>query len=191
VDPSHPSFEAALTANPEGFLPTMNSMLVLSTLIPSTQLGDAEIALRFIVAVVFGIIIGWERDKADKPADARTMALIAAGAAGFTLLGVQLAASLPEGPAHMNLDPTRIISYIISGVGFLGAGAILHSKRTISGLTTAASIWMAAAIGAASGVGAFNIATGMFVVAFVVLWGPRIRHRVLNGSNGNDEDENA
>ncbi len=167
----------------------MTSMLVLSTLIPSTPLGNAEIALRIIVAVVFGVIIGWERDKADKPADARTMALIAAGAAGFTLLGVQLTASLPEGAAHINLDPTRVISYIISGVGFLGAGAILHSKRTVSGLTTAASIWTSAAIGAAAGIGAFNIATGIFVVAFVVLWGPRIRQRVFNGANGNGNGE--
>jgi putative Mg2+ transporter-C (MgtC) family protein len=167
----------------------MTPMLVLSSLIPSTPLGDAEIALRIIVAVVFGMVIGWERDKADKPADARTMALIAAGAAGFTLLGVQLTASLPEGAAHMNLDPTRVISYIISGVGFLGAGAILHSKRTVTGLTTAASIWTAAAIGAACGIGAFNIATGMFVVAFVVLWGPRIRQRVMNGQNEDDVTE--
>ncbi len=155
--------------------------IIAESLIPKSPLSEMEVAFRLGVAVVFAMVIGMERDKADKPADARTMALISASAAGFTLLGVQLAASLPEGTANINLDPTRVISYIISGVGFLGAGAILHSKRSVKGLTTAASIWTAAAIGAASGLGAYTIATMLFLVAFIMLWGPWIRTRLVNG----------
>lgn len=149
----------------------MLGLAATGSLIPTEPLPDAVIALRLAIAVFMGMVIGWERSKAEKPADVRTMALVAAGAAGFTLLGVQLAASVEPG-AGMNLDPTRVIAYIISGVGFLGAGAILHSKRVVRGLTTAASIWTAAAIGAACGLGSFSIAIGLFIVAVTMLWVP-------------------
>jgi len=152
-----------------------------SSLITAEPLPDLVIALRLGVAVVMGMVIGWERSKAEKPADVRTMALVAAGACGFTLLGVQLSASV-EPDSGMNLDPTRVISYIISGVGFLGAGAILHSKRTVRGLTTAASIWTAAAIGAACGLGAFSIAIGLFLVAVTMLWVPWMTGPPKNGN---------
>jgi putative Mg2+ transporter-C (MgtC) family protein len=68
-----------------------------------------------------------------------------------------------------------VLAYIISGVGFLGAGAMLHSKRTVKGITTAASIWVAAAVGAACGVGQFMIGFFLFAIAFIRLWGPWVR----------------
>lgn len=140
--------------------------------------------LRMALAAVFGVVIGWERRMSEKPADVRTMALVSAAAAAFTLMGVQIGAATEPG-LGMNYDPSRIISYIVSGVGFLGAGAILHSKKTVTGLTTAASIWAAAAIGAACGLGAYVIAGALFVITITMLWGPWLRYRVTeNGHNG-------
>lgn len=141
----------------------------------SHTLGPATIALRMILATVLGGIVGVERGLADKPADTRTMALISAGACGFILLGVQLAAEVQPGTGHQ-LDPSRVLSYLISGVGFLGAGAILHSKKSVSGLTTAAAIWASAALGAAIGLGSYVIAGALFIVLFAALWIPTIRH---------------
>lgn len=145
--------------------------LVVHELVP-----DEVVWLRLGLAALFGIIIGWERRMSEKPADVRTMALVSAAAAAFTLMGVQLGASVQPGEG-MTLDPSRVISYIISGVGFLGAGTILHSKRVVKGLTTAASIWAAAAIGAACGLGAYVIASGLFIITMIMLWGPWLTYR--------------
>lgn len=146
--------------------------------------GAEVVWLRMVLAALFGVVIGWERKISEKPADVRTMALVSAAAAAFTLMGVQIGAST-QPDMGMNYDPSRIISYIVSGVGFLGAGAILHSKKTVTGLTTAASIWAAAAIGAACGLGAYVIAGALFVITITMLWGPWLTSRVTeNGHNG-------
>jgi len=157
-----------------------------AAIITHQPLAPHEVAIRLGLAVIFGAVIGLERKFADKPADARTMALIAAGAAGFTLLGVQFAAGVEPGQG-LTLDPSRIVSYIISGVGFLGAGAILHSKKTVTGLTTAASIWASAAIGAACGLGQYTIGIALLLVAIGALWVPWLRRlpQTLENGNGN------
>jgi len=144
-----------------------------------------EVFFRLLLAAIFGGLLGWERGRSDKPADIRTMILIATGAAAFTLIGQQLIA-LSDNDSIIRADPTRVLSYIISGVGFLGAGAILHSKRTVRGLTTAASIWVVAAIGAACGVGEFMIAFFLFAITFVTMWAPWV-YALANGTLG-DED---
>ena len=148
-------------------------------------LTTSTIALRLGLAVGFGVVIGLERKIADKPADVRTMALISAGAAAFTLMGVEIAAHAVGVPG-MQTDPTRVLAYIISGVGFLGAGTILHSKKTIKGLTTAAAIWAAAAVGAACGLGHYTIATALFLIIFVMLWVPWTMR--LMGFNGHEAE---
>jgi len=130
-----------------------------------------EVLFRLLLGAVFGGLLGWERGRSEKPAGIRTMVLIGAGASAFALLGQQLIASSADNEI-IRADPTRVLAYIISGVGFLGAGAILHSKRSIKGLTTAASIWVVAAIGAACGVGEFMIGFFLFSIAFVTLWTP-------------------
>jgi putative Mg2+ transporter-C (MgtC) family protein len=143
------------------------------------------VLFRLLLAAIFGGLLGWERGRSEKPADIRTMVLIATGAAAFTLIGQQLIA-LSDNDAIIRADPTRVLSYIISGVGFLGAGAILHSKRAVKGLTTAASIWVVAAIGAACGVGEFMIAFFLFAITFVTMWAPWVI-ALANGTLG-DED---
>lgn len=132
---------------------------------------NLDVVLRIGLAAVLGMVVGYERKIADKPLGSRTMALIAAGAAGFTLMGVEIASQV-EFRHGLQLDPTRVLSYIITGVGFLGAGAILQTKRGITGMTTAASIWASAGVGAACGLGLFVIAFVLFGVVFAMLWIP-------------------
>ncbi|MEQ8769086.1 MAG: MgtC/SapB family protein [Phycisphaerales bacterium] len=154
----------------------------------ATPLSAGTVAVRLGLAVLFGAIVGFERKIADKPADVRTMVLISAGAAGFALMGVQISAG-SAGVPGLTPDPTRVVSYIISGVGFLGAGAILHSKKTIKGMTTAAAIWAGAAIGAACGLGLYTIASGLFVTVFAMLWVPWTAHLVgLDWGEDDGED---
>jgi len=105
--------------------------------------------VRLLAAVVAGALIGLERELADKPAGLRTNILICLGAAVFALLSVRLA----EGDSIA--DRTRIAAQVVTGVGFLGAGAIIQHHSNVTGLTTAATIWAVASVGMAFGVGEF------------------------------------
>jgi putative Mg2+ transporter-C (MgtC) family protein len=142
-----------------------------------TDLQQADMLLRLIAAAVMGALIGWERGRADKPADSRTMMLVSVGAAGFVLLGMRVVVDVPTG-VGIQTDPTRVLSYIVSGVGFLGAGSILHSKKTVRGLTTASSIWCTAAVGAACGLGELTVAFFIFAIVFVTLWTPWVYYEL-------------
>lgn len=104
---------------------------------------------RILAAAAAGALIGIERELHDKPAGFRTNILISIGAAIFTLLSIRLA-----GPTS---DPTRIAAQIVTGVGFLGAGAILRAGFHVIGLTTAATIWSVASLGMAFGAGQYFI----------------------------------
>ena len=113
-----------------------------------------------VMAVLLGGAVGLERELGGKPAGLRTNILICVGAALFT----QLSISLPG-----RIDAGRIAAQIVSGVGFLGAGTILHTKGSISGLTSAATIWMVAAIGVAVGAGKVYEAAGATLLVIIVL----------------------
>jgi putative Mg2+ transporter-C (MgtC) family protein len=125
---------------------------------PDLQL---EVVLRMVVAVILGGIIGVEREWTRHPAGVRTMALVAAGSSLFSSVGVLLA-----GPG---VDVTRIAAQIVTGIGFLGAGAILRHQDNVKGLTTAATIWTVAAIGITAGFGFFIVAVVTTVVVLVAL----------------------
>jgi putative Mg2+ transporter-C (MgtC) family protein len=116
---------------------------------------------RLLLAVGLGALIGAEREVSDKPAGLRTNILICLGAALFTLVSVQLGG--PRG------DPARIAAQIVSGIGFLGAGAIMRAQGRVLGMTTAASIWMVAAVGMAAGAGRWQLACGGALLALLVL----------------------
>ncbi|HLI25974.1 MAG TPA: MgtC/SapB family protein [Chloroflexota bacterium] len=125
---------------------------------------------RVILGFLLGGIIGLEREWRAKVAGLRTHALVAGGSAMFT---VASAALFPApGPTH---DPARIAAQIVTGVGFLGAGAILRAGGTVIGLTTAASIWVAAALGLLAGAGAYALALASTLVTLVVLRFPARR----------------
>lgn len=117
---------------------------------------------RLLLAAGLGALIGIEREWNQKSAGLRTNTLIAVGSAVFTIMSVELA----DGPGA---DPSRIASQIVTGVGFLGGGAILRTGMSVKGLTTAAMIWVNAAIGVAAGGGRYRIAILATVVTLAVL----------------------
>lgn len=126
-----------------------------------------ELALRIAAAVLAGGAIGVNRDMYGKPAGVRVHALVALGAAVVTMIGTQGSLSLSDPSAA-----SRIIQGVIGGIGFLGAGVILRggdSARRIYHVTTAASIWVTAALGIACGAGAWVIAALSGIAAMVVL----------------------
>jgi len=124
-----------------------------------TTFSDA--LLRLALAAALGGAIGLEREFHQKPAGLRTNMLIALGSALFAILSVELGAGAGS--------PDRIAAQVVTGIGFLGAGAILRSGDHIHGLTTAATIWVNAAIGMAAGLGSYTIATVGAAITLVVL----------------------
>jgi putative Mg2+ transporter-C (MgtC) family protein len=130
-----------------------------------------EPMLRLVLAAALGGIIGLEREASGKPAGFRTNLLICLGAALITELSASIAADL-ELPGGIRSDPGRIAAQIVSGIGFLGAGTILHARGSVTGLTTAATLWVVAAIGMAAGAGAYVhaiVATVLVMVALMML----------------------
>ena len=129
----------------------------------STQL---DFAVRLIVAAALGGLIGAEREIHGHPAGIRTHMLVALGSAIFTVMSIH---GFGQG-AGSGIDPTRIAAQIVTGIGFLGAGAILKDGVVIRGLTTAASLWATAAVGLATGAGEYVIAGVSTAVILVSLW---------------------
>lgn len=123
---------------------------------------------RLGLAVLLGGAIGLERELSEKPAGLRTNILICLGAALFSELSVHFTL---WGSSGTPADPSRIASQIVSGIGFLGAGAIIQSRANVTGLTTAATIWVVAAIGMAVGSGAMAPAIWGTVLILLVLVG--------------------
>jgi hypothetical protein len=108
---------------------------------------QVDLSVRMLIAAVLGAAIGLEREIHAHPAGMRTHLLVSLGSAVFTVLSVYGFAGVVREGVSTNVDPTRIAAQIVSGIGFLGAGAILKYGTSIRGLTTAASLWTAAAIG--------------------------------------------
>ncbi|HEX5177855.1 MAG TPA: MgtC/SapB family protein [Gemmatimonadaceae bacterium] len=138
-----------------------------------------ELLIKLLVAVVLGGAVGVEREMSGKPAGLRTTILICVGAALFTHLSVAigLVSQTPAGQPYG--DVTRIAAQIVTGIGFLGAGAILHERGSVVGLTTAATIWVVAAIGMGVGAGAYAEAVGTTIMVCLVLIGLRPIERKL------------
>ena len=134
---------------------------------PIDLAADAGYAIRLLVAAVLGALVGLEREIHEHPAGMRTHLLVSLGSAGFTLLSI---VAFPAPGA----DPARIAAQIVSGIGFLGAGAILKEGATIRGLTTAASLWAVAAVGMAAGAGAWILAVTLTAIAIISLWPLRL-----------------
>jgi putative Mg2+ transporter-C (MgtC) family protein len=122
---------------------------------------QVEDVIKILLAIVLGGLIGGEREARDKSAGFRTIILICLGATLFTILSHNI--------TNGN-DPARIAANIVTGIGFLGAGAILRDGNQITGLTTAATIWLAASVGMAVGAGEYLISGLVTLVTMVVLW---------------------
>ena len=129
-------------------------------------MSEIDLIIRLIIATIFGGIVGWERQADKKPAGLRTHMLVSLGSALFTIVSF----ADFEAFRGLNIDPTRIAAGIVTGIGFLGAGAILQSKGEIKGLTTAASVWIVAAIGMTCGFGGFVLAGTASVITVIILY---------------------
>jgi putative Mg2+ transporter-C (MgtC) family protein len=145
------------------------------------DISAGEVVLRVVLAAVLGGAIGAEREIREREAGLRTHLLVSVGAALFTLVSAyawnDFAFSLQSG---VTLDPTRISAQIVTGIGFLGAGAIIRQGLSIRGLTTAATLWVVAAIGLASGAGYYWAAVVTTALVLVTLWPLRIAmHRFV------------
>jgi putative Mg2+ transporter-C (MgtC) family protein len=139
--------------------------------------------LSIILATIFGAIIGLERELSGKAAGLRTNILICLGAAVFTIISKQMATDT-EGSV------TRIAAQIVTGVGFLGAGAIIQDRGGVHGLTTAATIWLVASIGMACGAHLYQLALITTLIAIIVLIGLAKLARPLEHREGKSKAEN-
>jgi putative Mg2+ transporter-C (MgtC) family protein len=127
---------------------------------------QSDLSLRLIIAAALGAAIGAEREIHGHPAGIRTHMLVGLGSALFTVLSIHGFGQ----EERATIDPTRIAAQVVSGIGFLGAGAILKDGVVIRGLTTAASLWATAAVGMAAGAGEQVIALVAGVIILVSLW---------------------
>lgn len=123
-------------------------MSFLSALVTTPTIGWPEVLVRLAVAAALGASIGLERELRDREAGLRTHLLVCVGSALFTLVGAYGFSNF-----GVRVDPTRVAAQIVTGVGFLGAGAIIRHGFSVRGLTTAATLWLVAAIGMAAGAG--------------------------------------
>ncbi|HSM01255.1 MAG TPA: MgtC/SapB family protein [Acidimicrobiia bacterium] len=135
----------------------------------------AEAIARLAAAAVLSGLIGFEREVAQKAAGIRTHMLVGLGAALFSLLSVE---------AFAGSDPARVAAQVVTGIGFLGAGAIFRHGFTVRGLTTAAGLWSAAAVGMASGIGEWEIAVLATSLAVVVLYVVGVTQWLFRGRRG-------
>jgi putative Mg2+ transporter-C (MgtC) family protein len=117
-----------------------------------------DISLRLLVAAVLGMVIGLEREIHAHPAGMRTHLLVSLGSAAFTVVSIFVFETPPSPNGTIPTDPSRVAAQIVSGIGFLGAGAILKYGGSVRGLTTAASLWATAAVGMAAGGAAWIVA---------------------------------
>ena len=129
-----------------------------------------EMILRFLLAVALGAGIGYQRERAGKIAGMRTHILVSSGAALFTLVSIY-------GFGGAEVDISRVAAGVVVGIGFIGAGVILRGQREkeVAGLTTAATIWMTAAVGLAAGTGMYEVSVIATAVAVGVLLLPKVR----------------
>jgi putative Mg2+ transporter-C (MgtC) family protein len=137
-----------------------------------------------LVSMLLGTFVGLERQVGRKPAGLRTHTLVCMGSTLFVLLTEHSITAF--GGGH-NVDPTRIIHGVVTGVGFLGAGSIIRQEGFVHGLTTAASVWIVAAIGVAVGCRAYPLAVIGAVLALVVLEGYRWIEHLLTPAGENEE----
>lgn len=131
-----------------------------------------EALIRLALAAALAAMLGWNREQARKPAGLRTFVLVGVGSCLFTLLALEMIEMFDHGGGGGGLDPLRVVSGLIGGIGFLGAGTIIQSRGKVEGVTTAAGLWLTAAIGLSCGLGQYGlagIAAGFGIVVLLAL----------------------
>jgi len=148
--------------------------------INGTDVNSVNAIYRLMLSLLLGSVVGYERKRKGQSAGVRTFSLIAMGATLAMLISIYVP---QEYLGLKNGDPGRIAAQVITGVGFLGAGAIIQMKGSVRGLTTAAGIWMIATIGMAVGVGMYWVSiAATALILFILVQLERIEHRISLGS---------
>lgn len=145
-----------------------------------------EFIIRILVATVLGAIIGLDREYRTKAAGFRTHVLVAIGSALFMIISVHGFDDMPKDQMTLRMDPARIAAQVVTGIGFIGAGTIIFQKNVVRGLTTAAGLWVTAAIGLACGVGMYVLA---IVTTVLVMLCFEAFNFFLHRIRGKKEDE--
>lgn len=132
---------------------------------------DWQVVSRIAAALLGGGVLGWERELRRKPAGLRTHMMVSLGAALMMLVALRFMDAMvdPAKPHGGQFDLAKVMEGIVGGIGFLGAGAIIQSRDSVRGLTTAASVWLSATVGVACGMGYFDLAAGAVLMGIVVL----------------------
>jgi putative Mg2+ transporter-C (MgtC) family protein len=131
---------------------------------------DVDLSVRLVVAALLGALVGLEREIHGHPAGMRTHLLVSVGSALFTVISIHGFVGVLEPSVQAPVDPSRVAAQVVSGIGFLGAGAIIKDGFTVRGLTTAASLWATAAIGMAAASGDAVLAFVTTAIVLVSLW---------------------
>ena len=163
------------------------------------MLTPNEIILRLLLGTLLGGIIGYERQTHGRPAGFRTQLLVCVACVLLMIISENYYAHGRLTEEYVRFDPTRIAAGAMTGIGFLGAGVILKTGLSVQGLTTAACIWIVAAIGLAVGVGQYLAATTGTVITFISLWMlrivetkiPRLTYRYITLVTDESGDENT
>lgn len=147
----------------------------MELLMQGFTLHDKEMVIRLLLAAFLGGLIGSEREISGKEAGLRTHSLVCLGSALVMLISIEIYHTFKD---VAPVDPSRIAAQVVSGIGFLGAGAILRSPHGISGLTTAASLWVVSAVGLACGSGFLKpaILTTVLMLVILMIFGYAARH---------------
>jgi len=151
-------------------------------------ISEWEFLARAAAAGLLGGTLGFDRELRRAAAGVRTYALVGMGSAAFIAAAVLLALEVEATPSSLNDNQSRMAAGLVAGVGFLGAGAILRTDERISGLTTAAGIWVTAAIGLLIGSGFWILVVGVTVLALIIVVGLRPLHESVTGP-GHDPDD--
>jgi putative Mg2+ transporter-C (MgtC) family protein len=153
------------------------------------ELSTIESLARMGASIFCGAVLGFDRERKDKPAGLRTHAMVSMGSAAFTLVTLHLM-RIGKDAESATTDPVHLIQGIVGGIGFLGAGTIIQSRGQVEGITTAASIWVAGAAGLACGIGEYALAAMTVGGAILVLEGLNIVKKRIN-PNGDKKDDGA
>ena len=152
-------------------------------------MDELSLIFRLILATGLGALVGFERERSHKVAGLRTHAFVALGSALFAIISISGGLLQID---NSNIDPLRVVSNIVVGIGFIGAGSILRRGNRVEGTTTAASLWTVAAIGAATGLGLYFASVFTAIVVYIVLtflW--RLEKSVVDKVRYEDDSDNG
>ena len=146
------------------------------------------IVARLLLAAAYGAVIGFEREWRNRPAGLRTHILVCVAAATFAILTIEISHAPQFVKDTARFDPIRIVEAVTAGVAFLAAGVVIFAKGQVHGLTTGAGLWLAGAIGVASGLGFWQVALLVTILALVVLGLMHVFEAKINMNQGRDFD---